>query len=81
MNSLLNLNKGERLDLLYLLDDLNRAGSCNERQELIESNKMLQAFGKRYDFPEGYLFDVFLNITKLRGRSIEKRVTDTILNI
>ena len=55
------LQKEEQLDLLYLFDDLRRAKSCGERQTLIEDNKTLRLFGKQYDLPRGYLFDLLFN--------------------
>ena len=77
----IDVNETERLDLLYLFDDLYGAVSCNERQELIESNKTLQAFGRQYDLPRGYLFDIFSNTAKLKDQSIEKRLVSTISNV
>ena len=77
----IDVNETEKLDLLYLFDDLYRAVSCNERQELIESNKTLQAFGRQYDLPRGYLFDIFSHTAKFKDQSIEKRLSSTILNV
>ena len=74
-------NETERSDLLYLFDGLYKAVSCSERQELIESNKTLQEFGRRYDFPRGYLFDVFSFIENFKSQSIEKRLYSAIVNV
>ena len=74
-------NETEKIELLYLFDDLYKAVSCSERQELIESNKTLQAFGRRYDLPKGYLFDIFSLTEKFKSQSIEKRLYSAVVNV
>ena len=80
------LNQDERFDLLDLFDDLQRAVSCDERQDLIEKNKTLKAFGQQYKLPRGYLFDILFNydyekaLTQL-NRDLLERLAFTIVNV
>ena len=81
IEKLIDLNKTERLELLYLFDDLYNSASCPERQELIESNKTLQAFGRQYKLPTGYLFDIFSYTEKFKSQSIERELYSAVLNV
>ncbi|MCZ0932708.1 MAG: hypothetical protein OXJ52_06125 [Oligoflexia bacterium] len=80
------LNEEERFDLLDLFDDLQRAVSCDKRQDLIEKNETLKTFGKQYDLPRGYLFDILFNydyeeaLTQL-NRNLSERLAFTVVNV
>ena len=79
------LNEDETNDLLDLFEGLQRADSCNERQELIESNQTLKAFGKYYELPRGFLFDILFNYDYEKAltqfvRTIDEKIAFTIVN-
>ena len=79
------LTEAERFDLLDLFADLQEADSCDERQDLIEGNRTLNAFGKQYNLLRGYLFDVLFNYDYEKAlmdldRTTEERIAITVLN-
>ena len=80
------LSQGEIEDLLYLFYDLKSAKSCNERQDLIESNRTLKELGKQYDLVRGWLFDALFNydyeeaITQITDRSLGEKAAFTVVN-
>ena len=75
------LNETERMNLLYLLDDLYKTDSCYEVESLIENNRTLEELGRQYDLPRGYLFDIFSTPEKFKDQSFENKLFSEILNL